>query len=72
MFTLGATVSALLRGRGGEGSGSRAGLSWHSHGCGFFRVVSWGPYDGKSILKTYGQRNRDERQTGRQGGHGSE
>lgn len=32
-------------------------------------MVSWGSDDGKSILKRCRQRDRDKRQTGRQGGH---
>lgn len=43
----------------------QAGLSWHSHGCGFFRVVSSGGLMmANPFWKTYGQRDRDERQTG--------
>lgn len=44
-----------------EGSGSRAGRVWHSHGCGFLCVVSWGPDDGKSILKRCRQGDGDDR-----------
>lgn len=63
-------ISSAERERGREeGSGPRAGRAWHSHGRGFLCMVSWGPDDGKTILKRCRQRDGDDRQIDRQGGH---